>query len=146
MKVSEAMIPLSQTPTVGLKSMMKQALEVMTLHALGIVCIVDEDGVLMAVLTDGDLRRTLLRVQKPVAALMADDVLDHATSQMGKIASEADLIQAATLMEQLQVWDLPVVDAGGHLSGLIHLHHVFEKLLEQQIDKPNLGKHNVSSS
>ena len=38
------------------------------------------------------------------------------------------LIDAVGLMEEKQVWDLPVVD-GGKLVGLLHLHYAIKALL-----------------
>ena len=41
---------------------------------LGMVNILDENGVLRGIMTDGDIRRLLLNVQKPISALLSEDV------------------------------------------------------------------------
>ena len=44
---------------------------------LGILCIVDEENRLKGIITDGDLRRMLLNIQKPFSAFFIDDVIKH---------------------------------------------------------------------
>lgn len=42
----------------------------------GITCIVNSENTLIAVITDGDIRRILLSEKKPIASLFVDDVID----------------------------------------------------------------------
>ena len=39
------------------------------------------------------------------------------------------LLNAVNVMEQKQIWDLPVVDDKGTLVGLLHLHPAVQALL-----------------
>ena len=129
MRVDEVMLPLDRVPVIGPKSLLKSAIEAMTNHRLGMACIVDESGKLLAVLTDGDLRRMLLRVQKPIAALMADDAIAHATVEVLSCSPGDQLHDAVALMGERQIWDRPVVDETGRLVGVLHLHPAVTKLL-----------------
>ena len=75
--VGEIMLSLDQFPVVSSEVYLKEALEKMNKIQLGISCIVDSDNKLIGVLTDGDIRRKLLNVQKPFSAFLIDDVITH---------------------------------------------------------------------
>jgi len=130
MRVDEVMLPLDRVPVVGRRAIVKVAIEAMTARRLGFACIVDADGQLHAVLTDGDLRRMLLNIQKPVAALMADDALLYATTDIVSCLPSTDLREAVSTMGKLRIWDLPVIDADGRLVGALHLHPAVTQLLK----------------
>ena len=102
----------------------------MSLKHLGTACVVNKANKLIGVITDGDLRRKLLKVQKPLSALFADDALDHATLDPVNSKPSDTLLQAVNKMGNKQIWDLPVVD-NGKLVGLLHLHPAIEALLEE---------------
>ena len=80
--VADVMLPMEKTPKTSARTMLKEALELMDKHRLGIVCISDPDGTLQGIITDGDIRRMLSNVQKPLAALMSDDVIVHAIKSL----------------------------------------------------------------
>lgn len=129
LRVADVMLPMGRFPVVRPSLFLKEALEDMGRWRLGIVCILAEDGTLAGILTDGDIRRKLLKIQKPFSAFFADDVIDHAVRSPTTVSSNAPLMDAVNLMEDRQVWDLPVVDADGKLTGLLHLHPVVKALI-----------------
>lgn len=129
MLVGDVMLCPDRFPVIRERALLKDALDEMSLHRIGIACIVDEAHRLQGVLTDGDLRRMLLRVQKPFSAFFADDALEHAITSPLNVAPEDTLLSAVRLMDQKRVWDLPVVDGDGKLLGLLHLHPAVEALL-----------------
>ena len=98
---------------------------------LGIVCVVDENEKLLGIVTDGDIRRKLLKVQKPMSAFFIDDVIKHSIKNPITVQPETSLKTAVELMGDKQIWDLPVVDGDGKLKGLLHLHPAIKKLLGQ---------------
>ena len=89
----------------------------------------DKDNKLLGILTDGDIRRKLLKVQKPFSAFFVDDALEHAIRSPITILPDDSLIDAISIMDKKQVWDLPVVDKQNALVGLLHLHPAVEALL-----------------
>jgi arabinose-5-phosphate isomerase len=129
MLVSDVMISQNCVPNVREKAILKEALEEMGRTKLGIVCVINDDKKLLGILTDGDIRRKLLKVQKPFSALFVDDVLDHAITTPLVVMPIDSLIYAVEVMEQKQIWDLPVVDGKGILVGLLHLHPAIKALL-----------------
>ena len=119
--VADVMLPLEKTPKTSTRTMLKEALELMDKHRLGIVCIPASEGALQGIITDGDIRRMLSNVQKPLAALMSDDVIVHAIKSPTTVRASMSLQDAVDIMGKKQIWDLPVVDQG-KLQGLLHLH------------------------
>ena len=130
MKVSEVMLGLDSFPVMPGSTILKEALEEMGRWRLGIVCVVDDQGRLTGIFTDGDIRRKLLTVQKPFSALFVDDVQDHATDNPTTINPDSSVLEAVNIMGDKQVWDLPVVDGNGKLVGLLHLHPVVKALMD----------------
>lgn len=131
--VTDAMLSLVSTPKVGPKTLLKEALELMDKKRLGMVCVVESEGELCGVITDGDLRRMLCSSQKPLPALMCDDVVVHAVRNPVTVSTKTSLIEATRIMGEKQVWDLPVVQ-NGKLQGLLHLHSAIKFFLNEQND------------
>jgi arabinose-5-phosphate isomerase len=129
MLVSDVMMGLGRVPVIKESVILKEALEEMGRTRLGIVCIVDGENKLLGILTDGDIRRKLLKVQKPFSAFFVDDALNHAIRAPMTIKPGDTLVRAVDVMEQKQIWDLPVVDDNGLLVGLLHLHPGVQALL-----------------
>lgn len=89
---------------------------------LGMAMIVDNYGVLSGVLTDGDIRRTLIRYQN-IRPLVAKDVM----SMNPKRISSSDYGAAAlNLMEKYSITALAVVDNENKPVGVIHIHDLLK--------------------
>lgn len=128
--VKDVMLPLEQCPLIGKTIIFKEALEEMGRTRLGIACIVNDKNALLGILTDGDIRRKLLKVQKPFSAFFVDDALDHAIQKPITVEPSVSLRDAINIMEDKQIWDLPVVDKNQVLVGLLHLHPAIQALLD----------------
>ena len=126
--VADVMLPMEKTPKTSGRTIVKEALELMDKHRLGIVCITDADDTLQGIITDGDIRRMLSNVQKPLAALMSDDVIVHAIKSPTTVTASMSLQDAIDIMGEKQIWDLPVVDQG-KLRGLLHLHPAINAII-----------------
>ena len=131
-KVSQVMLPPDRFPVIAEREILKEALEAMGRSRLGIACIVDGHHKLLGILTDGDIRRKLLKVQKPFSAFFVDDALVHAIKSPTTIKPTDTLVEAVALMGRKQIWDLPVVDEQGFLVGLLHLHPAIQALIGMQ--------------
>ena len=131
LKVKDVLLPPEKVPVMGPTTILKQALEQMNELRLGVVCIVDGDNKLIGIFTDGDVRRLLLKSQKPFAALFADDISVHAKTSFTSISSIATLRSAIAKMERGKIWDLPVVDeVSGKFMGLLHLHPAIKAVMD----------------
>lgn len=126
--VCDVLLLLDRIPVIGEKTLFKEALEHMQRHRLGAALVTDDKGHLRGVLTAGDICRMLLKDQKPFAALFADDALAHANQNPVTVTPDTNLIEAVKVMEDKQIWDLPVVE-DKVLVGLLHLHPAVKALL-----------------
>ncbi len=123
-KAKDRMKVLEQVPILPITASLKKALDLMSEKHLGIACLIDEDGLLKGVLTDGDLRRLLLTKQSPLPALLVTEAIFFGNSNP-TTANEEDLIEKLKeIMNLKQIWDLPIVDSNSKLVGLLHRHDV----------------------
>jgi arabinose-5-phosphate isomerase len=118
LKTEEMMITGDGIPSVKRTVSLKDAIIVMTTKRLGATCVVNEDGSLAGIITDGDLRR-LLQKTTDVGSFTAEETM---TKNPHTIT--ADILAAVALqeMEQFNITQLVVVDAQRKPVGVIHLH------------------------
>lgn len=122
--VESRALPLIKVPVIKADATLKKALDSMTEHRLGIALIVNSDGNLVGVLTDGDLRRLLLSHQSPLPELLITPAINFGTRTPSIIGSTATLSEATQVMVEKEIWDLPVVNSSGKLIGLVHRHNL----------------------
>ncbi len=127
--VKEVMLKYGSFPIVSDKELLKETIIEMSNYGLGIACVVNIERELKGVFTDGDIRRLILKVQKPIAALFVDDVQEYSTKKYTSVSPNTSLKEAILIMEEFNIWDLPVVDEKKVLKGLLHLHPALKKLL-----------------
>ncbi|MDY4919632.1 MAG: KpsF/GutQ family sugar-phosphate isomerase [Phascolarctobacterium sp.] len=109
-----------ENPTVLADTTVQEALFVITDKGLGAVSVVDENGIMQGVLTDGDIRRGLSKgvdfLQRPVRELM--------TAHPKTITEDKLAAQALHLMESNKpkpITVLPVLDENKKVIGLLHM-------------------------
>ena len=125
-------------PTVARTATFAQALETTTSHTLGGVSVVDEDGRLMGIMTDGDVRRAIQGADGSADALLTRPVSDIMTTEPTVIHPEMLAIDALRTMEDHQprpIMLLPVVDDDGRAVGMIHLHTLVQAGLTSDRDR-----------
>ena len=105
-------------PVVNQKVSLADAIVEMTSKRLGATCVIDDQGKLCGIITDGDLRRLLQRT-KDVSNVTTVQVMtkNPKTIRTGLLA-----VMAIEEMEQFNITQLPVVDEEHHAVGMIHLH------------------------
>lgn len=86
----------------------------------GVTGIVDGAGRLVGVITDGDLRRLLVRGE-PTHAIRARDFMSR---EPKLIAAEELAAKALEVMESFPITSLFVVDAAGRPAGIVHMHDI----------------------
>jgi dTDP-glucose pyrophosphorylase len=95
---------------------------------LGIVIVTDADDALLGTVTDGDVRRALLRhlpMTTPVADVMC------ATPQVAEVSWTRE--KTLSVMEATRLLQLPVVGPGRRVVGLETLHDVLDR---KRLDNP----------
>jgi CBS domain-containing protein len=123
-KAKDKMKKLSEIPVLEETASLKKALDAMSQKRLGIACFVDNIGKLKGLLTDGDLRRLLLTKQSPLPALLVSDALTFGTINPSVAFEGDEIIKLRDVMNDKQIWDLPIVDSNHKLIGLVHRHDV----------------------
>jgi len=107
---------------------LETAIETLDKGGQRIVLVVDNEDRLMGTLTDGDVRRALLRHQTmttPVGKIMC------ATPQVAELHWTRE--KTLAVMENTRLLQLPVVDPAGRVVGLETLHELLDK---KKIDNP----------
>ena len=108
-------------PAVAEGASLTETLQVMTDKGLGMTCVVDSGRRLCGVVTDGDLRRRLLKVAEPLAGRAAEAMTERPVT----IGPDATAAEALKRMEERKITALPVVDGSGELLGVVHLHDLW---------------------
>lgn len=89
---------------------------------LGMAMIVNSEGILTGVITDGDIRRALIKYQN-ISSLLVKDVM----SVNPKHISQKDYgASALNLMEKFSITALAVVDENKKPIGVIHIHDLLK--------------------
>jgi arabinose-5-phosphate isomerase len=131
-RVADLMLGGETLPVVREEASLKDAVEAMTrkrprapaagagLHACGMTTVVDGDGRLVGVITDGDLRRLHLS-GAPTPDARAGDV---ATRDPKTVRADDLAAKALEAMESWAITGLVIVDAAAHPIGVIHMHDI----------------------
>jgi len=114
--VGDLMHKLEEAPLTGLDTLMPEALKVMTERRLGVVGVVDADGRLAGVVTDGDLRRNF----DGLAGKTTGQVM---TTNPKSVTAGSLAADAARIMNESRITVLFVLDDGKPV-GVLHVHDV----------------------
>ncbi|BDD85751.1 KpsF/GutQ family sugar-phosphate isomerase [Desulfofustis limnaeus] len=122
-KVSEVMLTGSAVPSVRNGGSISIAVDELNRKNLGAVVVIDENGRVDGILTDGDVRRLVAaRID-----FQATPVRDVMTCDPVTIASDIQAVDALSIMQRHEITILPVTDADGAMQGILHLHDLLGK-------------------
>ncbi len=92
-------------------------------HKLGMAIITDNTGKLSGILTDGDIRRVIVKYSSKIEDLTAKDVM----TKNPKTVEETDFAASALhLMEKYSITALAVVDNTNTPIGVVHIHDLLK--------------------
>lgn len=115
LRVHDIMAVGDALPEIYEGSRITQAIMEMSHKGLGTVAIVDENKVIKGLLTDGDLRRAIEK-----KADLYEDIVDTIMTKNPKtIKKDILLVDALKLLRENKLNNYPVVDAEGHLLGML---------------------------
>jgi len=122
MRVENVMHAGDAAPTVARDTRIPDVIHEMSSKRLGMTCVVDGDGRLCGVFTDGDLRRLMMRRPQDVLHLAAGDVMtpNPLTIDRGLLA-----VEAVRIMETHKITSVIVVDGDRKVEGVLHLHDLW---------------------
>ncbi len=117
----------AELPRVPAEASFQQMLLEMTRKQLGVALIVDGDGRLVGVFTDGDLRRVFERVPDPreldarAAHARSRRAPDAPPVPVSMIPPHLPAVECLRIMQESQITSLVVADAAGRPIGLLRL-------------------------
>lgn len=120
--VKDLMHQGEENPLIYEEKTVKEALFVITAKKLGAVNVIDKEGKLVGILTDGDLRRHMEKDDQ----LLAKKVGEVMTKSPKTIIPTRLAAQSLKLMQDKSITVLPVVDEESRLVGTLHLHDLLK--------------------
>lgn len=117
-KIKEVMLAAELIPFVSIGQTVGETISEINRKGLGASLVVDNDLVLRGIVTDGDIRRSLLQ-WKDIVGLPVERVM---TTSPRTIDEEKKAVEAVAVMEHSGITVLPVVDKEKRVRGIIHLH------------------------
>ena len=103
-------------------SLFKDVILEMNRKRFGAVCIVDDNGKLKGIITEGDLRR---EIEKGEAILQSKASLIMSTNP--KVVSDQTLaVEALAILEEHNILQIITVDEEQKPIGMIHLHDLLD--------------------
>ncbi len=122
-KVSDLM-RVKDLPIISADTKLKDAIVKISEGRLGTVLVTDEQNRLLALVSDGDIRRALMSEDFS----LEDGVLKYATLNPKTIEDENILAsEALVLIEEMKIQLLVVTDKEKRVKGVLHIHTLIEK-------------------
>ena len=118
LKVEDIMHAGEQIPMVSQNTLLRQALLVVTEKKLGMTAVTDNNGKLLGIFTDGDLRRTLDQGIDIHHAIVSDVM----TPKCKTIRPDVLAAEALAIMEEDKINALIVIDNNNRPIGALNMH------------------------
>jgi arabinose-5-phosphate isomerase len=120
-RVTDVMRKGDDVPAVPSTATLATAVLEITAKRMGMTAVLNADGTITGVFTDGDLRRALERVADFKTARVTDVMTPHPTT----IGGDALAAEAVRLMELRKINQLLVANSDGRLIGALNMHDLF---------------------
>ena len=101
----------------------RDALFVITGKGYGATCVVDENGILIGIFTDGDLRRL---IEKSGFEAFNTKIEDAMTKTPRVISPDELAAKAVNIMEKNEISVLIAVDKNNKPAGIVHIHELLK--------------------
>jgi arabinose-5-phosphate isomerase len=121
MRAEQLMNAGDALPVVQLHTSMRDVIYEMSRKKLGMTSVVEKDGRLAGIITDGDLRRKMSTTPN-ILDLVARDVM---TVDPVAIPLTTLAVEALALMEQRKITSIVVIDSNRRVEGVVHLHDLW---------------------
>lgn len=122
MKVEDVMHKGDKIPVVSEDTLMKDAIYEISSKKLGVTIVMDNDDRISGIITDGDLRRLLVK-EVDILHKRAGEVM---TRNPKTIDRDSLAAKAVGVMENHKITSLVVADKTGKIEGIVHLHDLLE--------------------
>jgi arabinose-5-phosphate isomerase len=122
LRVEDLMRTGEQIPRVAPETKMKDVLFEMTRKRLGLTTVAEASGVLLGMISDGDLRR---QMERHGYTLLDRTAAECMTKDPVTVAGRALASHALEIMESRKITALLVASGAGVLEGVLHLHDLW---------------------
>ena len=122
--VGQVMLTGELVPRVKTGLLMEEVVRVIDEKRLGAAVVIDQKDFLIGIVTDGDLRRAMVRLGQDFTRMKVDEIM---TQNPKTVMPDALAADALALMETHLITVLPVVGQDGRLKGIVHLHDLLGK-------------------
>lgn len=122
LRVSDVMHTGDSLPRVSVDTPFLDALMEVSLKKLGMAIVLDSQGVMQGILTDGDVRRALTRFNDPRTIPLAEVM----TVSPKQIEPDALAVTALRLMETHKITVLVSCSPQGQPIGVVHMHDILK--------------------
>lgn len=122
-KVSEVMLTGEAIPLISKQTQLTEAINILNTRNLGAVIMVDEKNHSIGILTDGDIRRLVVKL----ASLKDKSALEVMTASPKTIREDRLAADALSIMQRHEVTILPVVNTENEVIGILHLQDLLGK-------------------
>ena len=112
----------NEKPSVHVNQSLREVIVEMTAKRLGITAVVDDENVLLGIITDGDLRR-MLEKNVAIEQVKAGDIM---TADPKTIGPDELAVNALDMLRKNEISQLAVIDNGKY-AGIIHLHDLIRE-------------------
>ncbi len=123
LRVEDLMHTGDAIPRVGPATRMKDVLFEMTRKRLGLTTVTEEDGRLLGIISDGDLRR---QMERHGYGLLDRQAAECMTRDPVLIDRRELATTALDVLESRKITSLLVTDAQGRVDGVLHLHDLWK--------------------
>jgi arabinose-5-phosphate isomerase len=111
-----------EIPLVDAAASLKEVIIEMSEKRLGLTCVIDSNGCLQGIITDGDLRRAMEQTPD-LLSLKARKLM---TSHPKTVGALTPAVEALALMEKFAITSLLIIDTATKPLGVLHIHDLLK--------------------
>jgi arabinose-5-phosphate isomerase len=126
MRVGDIMHTGPAVPVVREDMLIKDAIYEISSKKVGVTAVVNDEGRLSGVISDGDLRRWMEKTEKTGENLLAKKAVEIMTRNPKVIKKDALAAEAVSIMETNTITCLVITDKDSKPEGVIHLHDLLK--------------------
>ena len=123
LRVCDVMNTSGSLPVVSQETLVKDALFEITSKNYGATCVTDDDGLLVGIFTDGDLRRLIAKEGIGCLERRVGDVMIRSPRTINPDSLAAEAVH---IMEKLEISVLVVIDKERRPVGMVHIHELLQ--------------------
>jgi arabinose-5-phosphate isomerase len=121
-RVESLMHKGENAPRVLASAKMPDVIYEMSRKGLGLAAVTEPDGLVLGIITDGDLRRVMQKRKENVLELTAVDCMTRNPVTLPRTELAASALR---LMEEKKITSVLIVDSAGRFEGVVHVHDLW---------------------